>query len=291
MKTLSLGDITVTRIVEREGPHLPVGQLLPDADLDQLAPHRAWLEPHFLTPDNRIVHSFHSFVIRTPKLTAVVDTCIGNDKHRPDYPNFHMRRGPFLDDLARAGVRPEEVDLVMCTHLHVDHVGWNTRLSGGRWVPTFPNAKYLFGKAEFDFWRRELDLGGPQLSDNSIADSVIPIVEAGAAVMVESDHQIDDRIWLTPAPGHTPGQYSVHLKDRRHAVMTGDIMHNPIQCAKPQWNSVYCIDQERARSTRRAFLEEFSDRDVLLLPAHFATPTCGRVIGEGDAWRYEVLAA
>ncbi|MGE3871952.1 MAG: MBL fold metallo-hydrolase [Parvibaculaceae bacterium] len=291
MKALSLGDITVTRIVEREGPHVPVEHLLPDADPDQLAPHRAWLEPHFLTPDNRIVHSFHSFVIRTPKLTAVVDTCIGNDKHRPDYPNFHMRKGPFLDDLALAGVRPEEVDYVMCTHLHVDHVGWNTRLAGGKWVPTFPNAKYLFGKAEFDFWRRELDTGGPQLSDDSIADSVIPIVEAGAAVMVESDHQIDDRIWLTPAPGHTPGQYCVNLKDRRHAVMTADIMHSPIQCAKPHWNSAYCIEQERARATRRAFLEEFSDRDVLLLPAHFATPTCGRVVAEGEAWRYEVLAA
>lgn len=291
MKSLSLGDITVTRIVEREGPHVLVGHLLPDADLDALAPHRAWLEPYFLTPDDHIIHSFHSFVIRTPKLTAVVDTCIGNDKHRPDYPNFHMRSGPFLDDLARAGVRPEEVDFVMCTHLHVDHVGWNTRLADGRWVPTFPNAKYLFGKAEFDFWRRELDTNGPHLSDDSIADSVIPIVEAGAAVMVESDHQIDDRIWLSPAPGHTPGQYCVNLKDRQRAVMTGDIMHSPIQCAKPQWNSAYCIDQEQARSTRRAFLEEFSDRDVLLLPAHFATPTCGRVIAEGDAWRYEVLAA
>ncbi|MEW6633509.1 MAG: MBL fold metallo-hydrolase [Pseudomonadota bacterium] len=290
MKPLALGDITITRVVEREAPHLPIVDLFAGAEVDLLAPHRSWLEPHFITSDNRLIHSFHCFVVRTPRLTILVDTCIGNDKVRPEAPIFHMRNGTFLEDLARQGVRPEDVDFVMCTHMHVDHVGWNTRLENGRWVPTFPNAKYLFGRKEWEFWRQQYETNGPELWDGSIGDSVVPIVEADAHLLVDSDHQIDDAIWLSPSPGHTPGHFCVNIRrGGRRALMTGDVFHNAVQCARPEWNSIYCSDADQARATRRSILETFGDTDTAILPAHFASPTCGRFVSQGlGSWRYDV---
>ena len=289
MKPLVLGDVSISRVVEREGPHLPIADLFVDSDVSALAEHRNWLEPHFITPDNRVIHSFHCYVVRTKHFTALVDTCIGNHKHRPDYPNFHMRNGPFLKDLERLGVSRESVDIVMCTHLHVDHVGWNTMLEDGRWVPTFPNAKYLFGKKELAFWQNEIRNRGAHHTDDSIADSVIPILEAGAAVVVDEDHSIDDQVWLTPAPGHTPGQFCVHFRSGgSRAIMTGDIFHNPLQIARPDWNSIYCVDAAPAVATRRRLLERYCETGATILPAHFAYPPSGRIERSGNTFRYDV---
>ena len=218
----------------------------------------------------------------------VIDTCVGNDKPRNGVPAWHMRRGTYLSDLAAAGVKPEDVDMVICTHLHVDHVGWNTRLEGGRWVPTFPRARYVIVREEFEFWKREGETGREEFG--LIDDSVMPVVEAGMADLVASDHVIDDRLRLEPAPGHTPAHVCVRLTTPAgQAIFTGDMMHRPLQVAEPEWNSRFCDDAELARKTRRGFLERHTDADVIVLAAHF--PVAGRIVAPGGRARFQPLAA
>ncbi|MCP3974567.1 MAG: MBL fold metallo-hydrolase, partial [bacterium] len=181
------------------------------------------------------------------------------------------------------------------THLHVDHVGWNTRLLDGRWVPTFPNAKYLFHKTEYDHWIEHGDTvtAGPGSSDGCFEDSVLPVMEAGQGVLIDGDFGLDDRIWLDPTPGHSPGHVCIHLKSSdRHAIFSGDLLHHPIQCTYPEWNSRYCWNLEMSAAARARFVETYAERDVLLLPAHFAAPTAGRIVGndsDGGRCRFAAL--
>jgi glyoxylase-like metal-dependent hydrolase (beta-lactamase superfamily II) len=281
MKPLEIGSIRVESVVEWCGPTRPTW-LLPGATKEMVERHRDWLAPHFLDERDRFVMSIHCFVVRAPGMTMLVDTCVGNDKPRQN-PTWNMLRTPFLESLAAAGVLPETVDLVLCTHLHVDHIGWNTRLEGGRWVPTFPRARYLFARREWEHWSTiDGDEYGP-----IIADSVRPVVDAGRADLVEPDHRITDEIWLEPTPGHTPGHVSVRLSSRgQDGVITGDLAHHPIQIGEPDQNSHFCTDPEMARATRRAFCARYADRDVTVLGTHFATPTAGRISTEGGAWRF-----
>ena len=252
-----------------------------------MAPHRGHLVPRFYDlAAERLVASAQGFLVKTPHHTVIVDTCIGNDKSREGHPNVHMRKTDWLAQLAAGGAAPEEVDFVLCTHLHVDHVGWNTRLVEGRWVSTFPNAKYLIARTEFDHARiearerPEADLGG-------FADSVLPVVEAGQAVMIDTNYAMDDTLWLEPTPGHTPGHVCIRVASRgAAAVISGDAVHHPVQYAEPNWNSGFCIDAEEARSTRRAFLDRYAETGTRVLPAHFATPTVGTIGRAGDAWGF-----
>jgi glyoxylase-like metal-dependent hydrolase (beta-lactamase superfamily II) len=196
-----------------------------------------------------------------------------------------MLRTGFLDDLRGAGVAPESVDVVICTHLHVDHVGWNTRLDGGRWVPTFPRARYLFAQREWEHWTAEGDEGTKRI----MADSVAPVLDAGLARLVEMDHRVSDEIWLEPTPGHTPGHVSVRLaSDGAEAVITGDLMHHPVQVAEPEWQSAFDSDPAEARRTRRAFCARYADRPVTVLGTHFHHPTAGHIVSDGGAWRFSV---
>jgi glyoxylase-like metal-dependent hydrolase (beta-lactamase superfamily II) len=280
---LDVGQVLVSAIVERAGPTRPTW-LLPDATPEAVERHRGWLAPHFLDDKGRFLQSIHTFVVRTPALTVLVDTCVGNDKDRGGRPPFHMLHTAFLEDLRAAGVAPESIDVVLCTHLHVDHVGWNTRLERGRWVPTFPRARYLFARREWEHWSAERDDDTVRI----MADSVTPIVEAGLATFVEADHRISDELWLEPTPGHTPGHVSVRLRSGdADAVITGDLMHHPIQMAEPQWCSHFDVDPEQARKTRRAFCERYADRPVTVLGTHFHHPTAGRIVTHGPAWRLE----
>jgi glyoxylase-like metal-dependent hydrolase (beta-lactamase superfamily II) len=280
---LDVGQVRVSAIVERAGPTRPTW-LLPDATPEAVERHRGWLAPHFLDDKGRFLQSIHTFVVRTPALTVLVDTCVGNDKDRGGRPPFHMLHTAFLEDLRAAGVAPESIDVVLCTHLHVDHVGWNTRLERGRWVPTFPRARYLFARREWEHWSAERDDDTVRI----MADSVTPIVEAGLATLVEADHRISDELWLEPTPGHTPGHVSVRLRSGdADAVITGDLMHHPIQMAEPQWCSHFDVDPEQARKTRRAFCERYADRPVTVLGTHFHHPTAGRIVTHGPAWRLE----
>ena len=280
MAPLTVGRLRIERLVETEGPTSP-RFLFPYARPEDFAPHTHWLAPHFYDPTaDRLHMSIHSFIVRTPHHTVLVDTCLGNDKPRA-VADWHMRSGPWLRDLQALGVAPEAVDFVLCTHLHTDHVGWNTRLADGRWVPTFPNARYVFNRTEFEHWQAADDDEQRQV----LTDSVLPIVAAGQALLVEGAHELTDGIALEPTPGHTPGHCSVHLADGgAEAIITGDMMHHPIQIAEPDWCSRFCVDPPRARTTRRAFLARYADTDVRLLGTHFAAPCTGHVVAAGDGW-------
>jgi glyoxylase-like metal-dependent hydrolase (beta-lactamase superfamily II) len=283
----TFGDITVDCVVEQEQPLLLPAVLYPTSTPEGWDAHRSWLDPTLLDPaSQRLVMSIHSFVVRTRHHTIVVDTGGGNDKPRPQKPRYHMNRYPYLERLAALGVTPDSVDFVVFTHLHVDHVGWNTRLVDGRWVPTFPRARYLIPRLEWDFWREEYTR--PEFTDDPYyEDSILPVLAAGQAVFVDGDHAIEDRVRLEPLPGHTPGHVAVRLAGGgREAVMSGDLMHHPIQCAEPQWNSCFCVDAEQAHATRRAFLERHADTDTLVMTAHFRTPGAGRIVRHGTAWRF-----
>jgi glyoxylase-like metal-dependent hydrolase (beta-lactamase superfamily II) len=288
MTPLRFGDVSVGKVIELDRSATPVGFMLPDSTPERIAAQREWLGPELLDPatgNHRA--TIHSFIVRTPWHTIVIDTCVGNDKARNGVEPWHMRAGSYLADLSAAGLKVEDVDLVVCTHLHVDHVGWNTRLERGRWAPTFPRARYVFAREEFDFWKGETEAGREEFG--LIGDSVMPIVDAGLADLVPSDHVIDDRLQLEPSPGHTPGHVSVRLRTRAgEAVFTGDMMHRPIQIAETDWNSRFCSDQELARKTRRAFVEKHADADVTILAAHFPVP--GRIVAPGGKARFEPLA-
>jgi glyoxylase-like metal-dependent hydrolase (beta-lactamase superfamily II) len=284
MTPLALGGLRVTAVVERAGPTRPTW-LLPDAVPDAVERHRGWLAPHFLDDKGRLLQSIHTFVVQAPGLTALVDTCVGNDKDRGGRAPFHMMRTTFLDDLTAAGFPPEAIDVVVCTHLHVDHVGWNTRLDGGRWVPTFPRARHLFARPEWEHWSSERDDDTRRI----MADSVTPVLDAGLADLVDVDHRVSDAMWLEPTPGHTPGHVSVRLRGGdAEAVITGDLMHHPIQMAEPQWATPFDTDAEQARKTRRAFCERFADTPVTVLGTHFHHPTAGRIVRHGATWRFAV---
>lgn len=289
MTALKIGDVTVTKVVELDRSSTPIGFMLPDSTPERIAAQREWLGPELLDPaTGNHKATIHSYIVRTPWHTIVIDTCVGNDKPRHGLEPWHMRKGTYLGDLAAAGLKPEDVDLVVCTHLHVDHVGWNTRLEGGRWVPTFPKAKYVFARDEFEFWKKETEAGREEFG--LIGDSVMPIVTASLARLVPSDHVIDDRLQLEPSPGHTPGHVNVRLRTTAgEAVFTGDMMHRPIQVAETGWNSRFCSDQDLARQTRPAFVEKHADADILILAAHFPVP--GRIVAPGGKMRFAPLAA
>jgi glyoxylase-like metal-dependent hydrolase (beta-lactamase superfamily II) len=225
-------------------------------------------------------------VIRTPHATILVDTCSGNDKERPHKQRYHRKNWPHLANLAAAGFAPDDIDYVLCTHLHADHVGWNTRLVGGRWVPTFPNARYLFARREWEHWERD-ELRASYTTDPYYEDSLLPVVENGQAQLVASDYAFDDSVWIEPWPGHTPGHVCVIARSSQASVvMSGDIMHTALQCAEPQLNSCFCVDPEAARKTRRRFLETFADSSVMVIPSHFPTPTAGWIRSQEGSFRF-----
>jgi glyoxylase-like metal-dependent hydrolase (beta-lactamase superfamily II) len=279
-----IGEVTVSKIVELEvtgGSRF----ILPQATYDEILPI-AWLRPHFADDRGRLKMSIHALVVETPARRVIVDTCLGNDKQGRRIPTWNDLQGPFLADLAAAGFARESIDTVLCTHLHVDHVGWNTMLVDGRWVPTFPRARYLMGRVEFARWQgqRERDDMAPVF-----ADSVAPIHAAGLADLVETDHVICDELSLVPTIGHTPGHVSLRIRSQgEEALITGDFMHHPCQIARPHWSSTADSDPDEARRTRERMLAELSGRPVLVIGTHFAGATAGRIVRDGDAYRLDV---
>jgi glyoxylase-like metal-dependent hydrolase (beta-lactamase superfamily II) len=227
--------------------------------------------------------SVHALLVEAPDRTVVVDTCIGNDKERPiaAWSGLQTR---FLEDFAAAGAGVSAVDAVVCTHLHIDHVGWNTRLEGSRWVPTFENARYLLGKTEWAHWQADGDAHQQQV----LADSVKPLFEADQVDLVEMDHKICDEVRLEPTPGHTPGHVSVHISSRgEEAVITGDLMHHPCQIAHPEWGASVDTDPAQARTTRDAFLSRYADTPALVIGTHFAGTSAGRIVRDGETYRLD----
>jgi len=287
-----VGDVAITRIVESGGGASPLFASVPPTFLfsnlsAEAVQAQAWLRPHFATAAGRLIASIHAFVVESRGKTIVVDTCVGNDKVR-SLPAWTRLSGPFLADFAAAGFAIDGVDAVLCTHLHSDHVGWNTRLVDGRWLPTFPRARYLLSRLDYEVLAAAAD-------DNShevLADSLAPVLAAGLVDWVDSDHAITDEVRLEPTPGHTRGHVSVRIRSAgAEAVITGDLMHHPIQCCDPSVETRFNVDSEQAFATRMRFLRAQADRDVLVLGSHFAAPTGGRIVSSGEAWRFDVAAA
>jgi len=274
-----IGDVRITQVVELTtaslGPYL-----LPEATPEWLK-SIDWMRP-FIDADGRMVLSIHALIMETPSQCIVVDTCIGNDKERT-YPAWNRMQRRFLDDFVAAGFGLDRVDTVLCTHMHVDHVGWNTRLVDGAWQPTFPNARYLFAEKEWAHWSREPQEYGPV-----IEDSVQPIFDAGLATVVSETHRVCDEVQLEPTPGHTPGHVSVHINSRgEEAVITGDMIHHPCQMARPDWSSNADVDKTASAVTRNAFLDRYANRPVLIIGTHFAAPTAGHVKRDGKVFRLD----
>ena len=284
-----IGKVTVSKIVELEvtgGSRF----ILPQATYEEILPI-AWLQPHFADERGRLKMSIHALIVETPDRRIIVDTCLGNDKQNRRIPTWNNLQGPFLADLAAAGFPRESIDTVLCTHLHVDHVGWNTMLEGGTngtktWMPTFPRARYLMGRVEYEHWRRQHERDD---MNAVFADSVAPIHAAGLADLVETDHRICDEVNLVPTLGHTPGHVSVRIQSEgEEALITGDFMHHPCQIARPDWSSLADSDPDAARRTRERMLQELCDRPVLVIGTHFAGATAGHIVRDGDAYRLAV---
>jgi glyoxylase-like metal-dependent hydrolase (beta-lactamase superfamily II) len=276
-----IGDVTITKIVELEttgGSRF----ILADATPDAVRP-LSWLIPHFADENGRLKMSIHAFLVEAPGRRIIVDTCLGNGKKDRRIPKWNDRAGPFLEDLAAAGFARETIDTVLCTHLHVDHVGWNTMLVGGRWVPTFPNARYLFGRVEFEHWRTQTERADMQ---PVLSDSVMPIFDRGLVDLVEWNHQLCPEIRLAPSIGHTPGHVCVWIGSKaQRAMITGDFAHHPCQMAHPEWPSTADFDPRAAEATRRRILGELAGEPVLMIGTHFSGPTAGHVVGDGAGFR------
>jgi glyoxylase-like metal-dependent hydrolase (beta-lactamase superfamily II) len=279
-----LGQMMINRIVESDFPDFDPFGFFPDTTPEDWEPHKPWLQPRAMDPvSGNLIFTMQSYLIRTRHHTILIDTCVGDHKERAR-PSWNMTTsGTFLHNLTAAGVNPEAVDYVMCTHMHTDHVGWNTQLRDGRWVPTFPNAQYIFSRKEWEHWE-QVHQSEPLVH---LTDSVLPIMEAGQAVLVAHDYALDDEVWLEPTPGHTPDHVSVRLASNgANAVITGDMIHSPVQCAEPLWIPRPDFDRALASQTRRSFLERYCDTDVLVCGTHFPAPSMGRIVPHGNAFRF-----
>lgn len=272
-----VGDVTITRFVEID----TVGGkpfFLPQATPDALR-YIPWLYPPFVDAAGRMRMTVHSFLVETPERRIILDTGIGNDKQNRTQPAWNRRKGSFLEDLAAAGCPSDTVDTVLCTHLHVDHVGWNTVLSNGRWAPAFPNARYLTGRIEFDYWKDVREPSAAAVFD----DSILPVAAAGLLDLVDPGYEVCRELSVIPAPGHTPGHFAVHVRSRgEEALFIGDVAHHPCQFARVDWCSPADFDPQQAVRTRYDLFSRFAGRPVRILGGHFVG---GAILRDGGAFR------
>ena len=283
MNQWQIGKVKITRVIEMEvagGSRF----ILPQATREVIK-EIDWLTPHFADAEGRLIMSIHALVVETPTRRMIVDTCIGNDKQR-NFPNWTNLQLPFLEDLKSSGYDRHDIDTVMCTHLHVDHVGWNTMLVDGEWIPTFPNARYLMGRKEYEYWD---SVPADDLNAGVMGDSVRPVVDAGLVDLVDLDHRVCDEVYFEPTLGHTPGHVSVHIESEgQHALITGDCIHHPCQIEHLEWASDADYDPQASTATRHALMEKYADEDVLIIGTHFATPTAGHLKSKENGYWLDV---
>lgn len=284
------GDYVVSTITEREGPQRKPSELFPGLDM-AVASKILETFPYssYAPATGRLMHTYQSFLLRTPNRTILIDTCVGENKARP--PHFQYPKQDFLLGFKAEGVALEDIDIVINTHLHVDHCGWNTVLKDGKWEPTFPNATYYIGQIEYDYWEKQARQG-VDLPARIWTDSVLPLVDSGKALIVPEDYRLSDDIWFSHAPGHTPGQFMVNVQagDTR-LIFATDAIHHPLQVYMPQHATIFCEDKPLAVETRMKLLNEAADTDAVIFPEHFAYPVAGRVKREGNGFRYEYVDA
>lgn len=281
----TIGDVGVTRVEESVAP-VPVTGLFPTATVEGLERHRSWLAPHFIDEEGNLRLSIHGLVVEADGLRILVDTCIGS-RPTPGYDMIANRPSAFLSNLEAAGFPADSIDVVVCTHLHFDHVGWNTKLEDRRWVPTFPNARYIVGREEWEHWNSADELSAAVTID----DAVRPLVEGGQAQLVEVDHRISDSIRLEHTPGHTPGHVALRISSQgSEALITGDLAHHPVQWAEPDWGAHPDSDMAQSAATRRRLIAEHADGATLIIGTHFAPPTAGYLVHHTDGVRFEERA-
>jgi glyoxylase-like metal-dependent hydrolase (beta-lactamase superfamily II) len=277
-----VGDVTITRLPECSIA-IPGVNFLPDATPEGLARH-PWLAPDFASAEGEVYLSFHALAVETPGMKLIVDTCFGEGKAGPTMDGL-VSAGDFLAGLAAIGFGRDEVDCVLCTHLHLDHVGWNTIKQDGRWVPTFPNARYLIGRTEFDHWTSagEDELGTQVV----ISESVKPVIDAGLVDFVAMDHRLSPELRLVPTTGHTPGHVSLVIESRgERAVITGDMIHHPCQIPNPGWALPFDFDPGESTATRERMLADWEASQALVIGTHFSAPTAGRITTENGSRRF-----
>ncbi len=285
--TFAVGDLTIHRVVESEAPLFDPMTFFPTLTRDLLDENLSWLKPAYIDPaSGQLVLCIQSYIVRTPHHNILIDSCVGNHKDRPTHPFWSkMTSDRYEKNLAATGLTVNDIDFVMCTHMHVDHVGWNTRLDNGRWVPTFPKARYVFADRELAFWtEKERTDPGKQ---PWIVDFVLPIIQAGRQEVVTSHHELSDIIKLIPTPGHTIDHYSVQVgKPGADAVIGGDMIHSPLQARYPELGMRADYDRAQGGTSRRALFSQLCDTSTLLCTAHFPSPSKGRLTAWGDGFRY-----
>ena len=285
MGNWKVGDVEIFSIAEVLEFEDDLGMLLEDGS-PAMARRFPWLYPDYVTSEGKMIINFQGFLVKAGGKNIIVDTCIGGDRQR-EYDVFCNLKSEYLNDLASIGVTPDNVDVVLCTHLHFDHVGWNAHVKDGRWVPTFPNARYLFGRHEYEHWMTLYRTKGYH-DLRHLDECIMPITEAGLADFVDVNHRVSDEITLEPTPGHTPGHVSVRISSRGEtALITGDLMHHPIQIAMPTHPGRFDMDQKVGAAQRLQFVKNASDQPVLVIGTHFCEPIAGRIKADGDSWRFE----
>lgn len=289
LKDYPIGDTTITQIIEREGPYHKPLQMFPKSTQAQIDSHMAALPDWAWDPvEQKICITFQSWLLKTPQHNILIDTCVGEHGNRREGLLYSKQR--WKDEFAATGMSFDDIDYVFCTHLHVDHVGWNTQHIDGRLVPTFPNAKYIIGRKEFEWWDEWTKTNPPHPSGPAFQECVLPIIEAGQAMLVEDDFELNDLIHLSPAPGHTMGQCCAHLNSAgESAIFTGDAMHHPLQVFEPDWSTFRDTDPDLAVTSRRRILEEIADTDTRLVTIHFPGHTVGHVVGCGDSFGFRYI--
>jgi glyoxylase-like metal-dependent hydrolase (beta-lactamase superfamily II) len=290
VQTFGIGDYEILRVEEMVFADIPPDQFLADLPSNAVQENLSWLAPdYYEETSGKLMSSLHSWIVRTPHQNVLIDTCCGNDKPRSGPSALCDRLStPYMDRFLATGLTSSDIDFVICTHLHVDHVGWNTRLVGDSWEPTFPNARYLFGRKEYDFWRSVQSDGACDAvnDENVFVDSIEPILDAGLADFVDDGFEVADGVTIEAAYGHTRGHLVVRVESQgRHGVFTGDVIHTPLQIRYPDVNTSFCKDPDLARATRLRILRDCAERGIMLFPAHFPHPWACRVAREGQTFR------
>jgi len=272
-----IGDVRIQRVEERITP-VPWEGLVPDG-AELVERYRPWIDPFVTTRGAHLLLSVHSFVVQTPETLIVIDTCVGDSS---DFPlPGDVGFGDRLAVALPGGL--DAVDVVVCTHLHFDHVGWNTTMRDGELVPTFSNARYLVTGDELAATRDAED-------SRAYAASIEPLNAAGCLDSVSPDHRVDQWVTLEPSPGHTPGHVSVRINSAgEEALITGDFVHTPLQFPHPEASSRPDADRAAATATRERYVAALADRDILVLGTHFAPPTAGHLKRDGETVRFDGL--
>jgi len=281
---IRIGNVTINCIVERNGPWRSIDNMFPTADLALARRHLGEMEPFLYdSASGKLVLPYQTFVVRTPRYTVLIDTCTGEDKGYG--PPWNFPTAPWLEGFHALGLQFSDIDYVFCTHLHIDHTGWNTRLVEGRWVPTFPRAKYIFHRLEYAYWEQQEKAGDARGAVWRM--NCLPILEAHQALLIDESYALDDTFFMSLSPGHTPYHCCVHIRSLgQEAIVLGDMVHHALQCREPDWSTGFCTDPLQAAQTRRRFFGQYADSGILMLPIHFPSPTAGHILADGERFRY-----